>query len=38
MPGKYGLPKTPRAAMPLIGWICRPITGVDADAALSAIT
>jgi len=37
MPGRYVLPQTARAAMPLIGWIRRPITGVDADTALSAI-
>ena len=38
MPGRYVLPQTPRAAMPQIGWRCRPIIGVDAEAALSAIT
>ena len=35
---QIGLPPTPRAAKPLIVSRWRPINGIDADAALSAIT
>jgi len=38
MPGTYLLPPTPRAVIPAIACTWRPMTGVDAAAALSAIT